>query len=243
MAKKNIIRLTESELKKVITESVKKVLNEDFGTDMDDTLAWVQKKRPDLSQAAQRKFAANIMAKKAREAKIPQYAPSQPKDDPILQDKSTSKDDIMSSLDRIDDAAREMQSIYFDNERWFDTKWYGNCLGFDNAGHEYGTIELYYALQGQNPLYTIEECLHQLGVKYYMIKYIADNEGYGMGAASRGFDVTRPMGRYWTLASKAIRVIQNICKVYNIDTRNWEAEGRNEARAASQQYHQWMNNR
>ena len=76
-----------------------------------------------------------------------------------------------------------------------------------------------------------------------MIKYIADNEGYGMGAASRGFDVTRPMGRYWTLASEVIRVIQNICKVYNIDTRNWEAEGRNEARAASQQYHKWMNNR
>ena len=241
--KRNVIRLTENELKKVISESVKRVISEEFGVDMQDTLAWVQKKKPDLSPAAQRKFAANIIAKKSREAKMPQYAPSQPKDDPIAQANSTSKNDVMSYLDKIDEVAREIQSIFFDNERWFDTKWFGNAIGLDNAGNAYGTYELYCALNGQNHLYTVEECLHQLGVDYYMIQSIADSAGYGMGAASRGFDVTAPLGRYWTLASEALRAINAICQIYHIDARNWENEGRAQARRAAKQYYNYMNNR
>lgn len=43
-------------------------LKEEFGVDFNDTLAWVEKKRPDLSRGAQIKFARNIIAKRQREA-------------------------------------------------------------------------------------------------------------------------------------------------------------------------------
>ena len=55
MNRNKTIRLTESNLHKIIKESVKQILrennilNEAYGIDIDDTLAWVQKKRPDLS--------------------------------------------------------------------------------------------------------------------------------------------------------------------------------------------------
>lgn len=42
-------------------------LKEEFGVDFADTLAWVEKKRPDLSRGAQIKFARNIIAKRQRE--------------------------------------------------------------------------------------------------------------------------------------------------------------------------------
>jgi hypothetical protein len=43
-------------------------IKEEFGIDFADTLAWVEKKRPDLSRGAQIKFARNIIAKRQREA-------------------------------------------------------------------------------------------------------------------------------------------------------------------------------
>lgn len=42
-------------------------IREEFGVDFADTLAWVEKKRPDLSRGAQIKFARNIIAKRQRE--------------------------------------------------------------------------------------------------------------------------------------------------------------------------------
>lgn len=42
-------------------------IKEEFGIDFVDTLAWVEKKRPDLSRGAQIKFARNIIAKRQRE--------------------------------------------------------------------------------------------------------------------------------------------------------------------------------
>ena len=64
--KKNTIKLTESELKRVISESVKRVLNEEFGIDMQDTLAWVQKKNPNMSPKEQQRFAQNIINKRGK---------------------------------------------------------------------------------------------------------------------------------------------------------------------------------
>ena len=43
------------------------MLKEEFGVDFDDTLAWVERKRPDLRRGAQIKFARNIIAKRQRE--------------------------------------------------------------------------------------------------------------------------------------------------------------------------------
>lgn len=62
---KQRIRLTESQLRNIIKEAIE----EEFGVDMDDTLPWVMKKRPDLPPHAQKKFAQNIINKKARNNK------------------------------------------------------------------------------------------------------------------------------------------------------------------------------
>ena len=41
---KQTIRLNERQLRQIVTESVKRVLNEEYGVDYEDTLRWVQKK-------------------------------------------------------------------------------------------------------------------------------------------------------------------------------------------------------
>jgi hypothetical protein len=70
---KRICRDLIRELKKKLSYPIK----EEFGVDFDDTLAWVEKKRPDLSRGAQIKFARNIIAKRQREA-VPALPPTPP---------------------------------------------------------------------------------------------------------------------------------------------------------------------
>lgn len=64
MKKKQVIRLNESQLRRIVTESVKKVLNEEYGVDFEDTLAWVKKKKPDMPPEEQERFAKNIIKKR-----------------------------------------------------------------------------------------------------------------------------------------------------------------------------------
>lgn len=65
---KKIVRLTESDLRKIVRESIKTTLNEmAYGTDFDDTLKWVQRKKPNISPSSQERFARNIMNKYKRE--------------------------------------------------------------------------------------------------------------------------------------------------------------------------------
>lgn len=65
---KQTIRLNESQfnnfVKKVVKESVKRVLNEQYGVDFDDTLAWVKRKKPNMSPQEQERFAQNIINKR-----------------------------------------------------------------------------------------------------------------------------------------------------------------------------------
>ena len=56
--------LQESKLRAIIKEGIKKVLNEEYGVDIQDTLAWVQRKHPDMSPEEQERFARNIIKKR-----------------------------------------------------------------------------------------------------------------------------------------------------------------------------------
>lgn len=56
--------LQESKLRAIIKEGIQKVLNEEYGVDIKDTLAWVQKKHPDMSPEEQERFAKNIINKR-----------------------------------------------------------------------------------------------------------------------------------------------------------------------------------
>jgi hypothetical protein len=64
MNKKQVIRINENQLRQIVTESVKRVLNEEYGVDYEDTLRWVQKKKPDMSPEEQEQFAKNIIRKR-----------------------------------------------------------------------------------------------------------------------------------------------------------------------------------
>lgn len=64
MNKKQTIRLNENQLRQIVKESVKKVLNEEYGVDFEDTLRWVQKKNPNMPQEEQERFAKNIIKKR-----------------------------------------------------------------------------------------------------------------------------------------------------------------------------------
>ena len=60
---KKAIRLTESDLHRIVKESVNKILKEEFGVDFEDTLKWVQNKKPNMSPEEQKRFAQNIINK------------------------------------------------------------------------------------------------------------------------------------------------------------------------------------
>lgn len=64
MNKKQTIRLNESQLRRIVKESVKRVLKEEYGVDFEDTLRWVQKKNPNMSPEEQERFAKNIIRKR-----------------------------------------------------------------------------------------------------------------------------------------------------------------------------------
>lgn len=58
------IKLTENKLRQMISESVKNILNEEFGVDFNDTLRWVQRKNPNMHYEDAEKFAINIIKKR-----------------------------------------------------------------------------------------------------------------------------------------------------------------------------------
>jgi len=66
MNKKQTIMLNESQLRRIVKESVNRMLNEEYGVDFEDTLRWVQKKFPEKSPQEQERFARNIINKKNR---------------------------------------------------------------------------------------------------------------------------------------------------------------------------------
>ena len=66
MKNKQVIKINENQLKHIVIESVKRIVNEQFGADFEDTLRWVQKKFPNKSPQEQERFARNIIKKKGK---------------------------------------------------------------------------------------------------------------------------------------------------------------------------------
>lgn len=64
---KQRIRINESQFKQIVKECVKILLNEEFGVDFDNTIAWVKKKHPEMSEEEQEKFANNIINKRKKQ--------------------------------------------------------------------------------------------------------------------------------------------------------------------------------
>lgn len=226
---KRRIRLSESELKRIVVESVNRVINEEFGVDLKDTLAWVKRKKPEMSPEEQEKFAWNIIRKRRREKERENRDETSPYDE-------FKGNDLIPSLEKI---ASELQSLYYRYEREFDRKWYGECMGLDNITGNLSTYDLTYAIEKGNAKEIADE-LHRFAMFYEAMMWIADSEGYGSGASQRGFDVTRPMGIFWHRSYKALEIIYDLCDHFEIDHSNWRREGIEYARKANRDYNDWL---
>lgn len=68
---KKLIKLTESDLHRIIKESVKQVLNEssNYGITYEDTMQWVKTKKPEMKPEDQNRFVLNILKKTALNTK------------------------------------------------------------------------------------------------------------------------------------------------------------------------------
>lgn len=61
-------RLNESKAVRIVKDMMRMALNEQYGVDFNDTLRWVMKRFPNMTQKEQEKFATNIISKKHNES-------------------------------------------------------------------------------------------------------------------------------------------------------------------------------
>ena len=119
-------------------------------------------------------------------------------------------------LKKLESVAAEMQKIYYDNEVYMNEKFAAERNGLDNVTGNMCTYDLAHWLRiGDREKAT--EIINSNISFFDEMMAISDRLGYGAHAASRGFDVTKPAGRFWTLSvlgqkccNALIDVINNI---------------------------------
>lgn len=138
---------------------------------------------------------------------------------------SLEKNEIINNLEKLEDdlvsVASEIKDVFFRNERYFDNIKRFERLGLNNPPYSYGTQgELSYSFDSdkwneftKGKGIPFEEELQNTYKWYNTLMYYADCEGYGYGAASRGFDVTSPIGLLWQYASRAIRILNKMAEI------------------------------
>ena len=138
--------------------------------------------------------------------------------------------DIVAQLsqleDRICEISREIKRVFFENERKFDDPYFARFvrLGLDNPPYSFGSQgELSDAFdaekwnewtRGRGPRF--EDELRDTYKWFKKLKYFSECEGYGPGAAARGFNVANPIGIFWSESSEAIRILNKMAELTNI---------------------------
>lgn len=117
---------------------------------------------------------------------------------------------MIKTLDSLEnkliDISGEMSRIYYDNEDYLDNVKRFENMGLDNPPYSHGS-------QGELSVYFMAEELQDTFKWFNTIKYYAECEGYGIGAAQRGFDTTSPIGLLWTRSVQAIKVLRDMAEV------------------------------
>lgn len=108
--------------------------------------------------------------------------------------------------DKLIDISGEMSRIYYDNEEYLDNVKRFENMGLDNPPYSHGS-------QGELSVYFTTEELQDTFKWFNTVKYYAECEGYGIGAAQRGFDTTSPIGLLWTRSVQAIKVLRDMAEV------------------------------
>lgn len=125
---------------------------------------------------------------------------------------SDTKKSIFDEIDKLDKCVQEMHNIYYEHERFFDTKWWAERLGLDNVQSSI-SYELPYILNGivNGPDYVKA---YQEDIDYFQsINYRMDCEGYGPNAMARGFSASNPCSLLWVETRKALKILKNIDKI------------------------------
>lgn len=118
--------------------------------------------------------------------------------------------------------SREIREVYFANERCFDDLRLDFVrIGIDNPPYSCGSqgeLSLSYdadkwkaMTNGKGQSFKAELCY--AFVWFSLCKSIAERYGYGVGAAQRGFDVTKPIGVIWTRSTQILSVIRKMADI------------------------------
>ena len=103
------------------------------------------------------------------------------------------------TIAKLEGIAAEMQSIYYDNEVYMNEKFSAERNGLDNVTGNMATYDLAHWLDVGD--YEKAMDIINANVAFFdEMMAISERLGYGARAASRGFDVTKPASRYWTLS-------------------------------------------
>ena len=147
--------------------------------------------------------------------------------------KQTLNEGVVESLEQLEQqlirVAIDIKNVYFKNEAYFDklsdrtTKF--ERLGLDNPPYAFGSqgeLSLSYDAEKWQELtggraQSFEQELQETFKWFNTLKYYAETEGYGAGAASRGFDVTRPIGMLWMRAYNAIKILKQMAEITNTE--------------------------
>lgn len=117
---------------------------------------------------------------------------------------------MIKTLDSLEnkliDISGEMSRVYYDNEDYLDNVKRFENMGLDNPPYSHGS-------QGELSVYFTTEELQDTFKWFNTVKYYAECEGYGIGAAQRGFDTTSPIGLLWTRSVQAIKVLREMAEV------------------------------
>lgn len=113
---------------------------------------------------------------------------------------------LESLEDKLIDISHEMSRIYYDNERYFDNFKRFDYMGIDNPPYSHGS-------QGELSVYFTAEELQDTFKWFNTVKYYAECEGYGIGAAQRGFNTTSPIALLWTRSVQTIKVLRDMAEV------------------------------
>lgn len=122
---------------------------------------------------------------------------------------TTTKDNVYKAIERVDDCARKLQRLYFDNERYFDQFTKDDFDSLDNA---VGNGDLTYAVMFMKKNNT-KEAVTEIDATFDWFKMMNDKcrrRGWDYTAAQRGFDMTKPIASVWTYTSLAMIELQKI---------------------------------
>ena len=237
---KRIIRLAESDLHNIVKESVARIMEaEDWKSPLDKVKGNKPKIKGKMDVSGYRKknlhgkirkdtIGDNIddeTMKKLKKLHSENYIRKAVRES-VNRMLNENTIDLLGELeDKLIDVASEIKQIFFRNERYFDNVERFEKMGLDNPPYSYGSqgelsrsfdAEEWQKLTGGHGV-PFEQELQETFKWYNTLKYKTECEGYGIGAASRGFNVTSPIGLLWTKSVEAIKILRKMAEITNTE--------------------------